>query len=189
MNRLQQPRCHDDLLNYQLKRLFNVGGAPALRLCEGRYGVTRVQWHLLAKLVESGPTSATGLGRAASMEQAKASRGITDLVQMGLANRVTENRRKLLAATEQGQALYAELFPQLVLINRRLMDVLDDAEANLLESTLAKLLARALALHEEGGGVEVRANRRQGGSRKVRVARLGGVAPIAMIGIGDPTLK
>jgi DNA-binding MarR family transcriptional regulator len=172
MNRLQQPDCHDDLLNYQLKRLFTLGGAPALRLCEGRYGVTRVQWHLLAKLVELGAMSATAVSRAAAMEQAKASRGIADLVQMGLADRVTANRRNLLAATEQGQALYAELFPQLAGINRRLMDVLDDAEADLLESTLAKLLARALALYEEGGGVDARANRRQGGSRKVRA--LGG---------------
>jgi DNA-binding MarR family transcriptional regulator len=172
MNRLQQPHVHDDLLNYQLKRLFTLGGAPALRLCEGQYGVTRVQWHLLAKLVEFGPMSAVLLGRAASMEQAKASRGMTDLVQMGLADRVTVNRRNLLAATQQGQALYAELFPQLVRINRRLMDVLDDAEANLLESTLAKLLARALVLYEEGGGVAARANRRQGGSRKVRLTKL-----------------
>jgi DNA-binding MarR family transcriptional regulator len=173
MNRLQHPERHDDLLNYQFKRLFTLGGAPALRLCEGGYGVTRVQWHLLAKLVELGPASATSVSRAASMDQAKASRGIKDLVQMGLAQRVTANRGTLLAATEQGQGMYAELFPQLVLINRRLMAVLDQAEADLLERTLAKLLAHALALYEDGGGVAARANRRQGGSRIVRAKRPG----------------
>ncbi|MDB5900715.1 MAG: transcriptional regulator, MarR family [Ramlibacter sp.] len=175
MNRLQHPECHDDLLNYQFKRLFTLGGAPALRLCEGGYGVTRAQWQLLAKLVELGPVSATSVGRAAGMEQAKASRGITDLVQMGLVQRVPAERGNLLVATEEGQGMYAELFPQLVQINRRLMAVLDQAEADLLERTLAKLLAHALALYEDGGGVDARANRRQGGSRKVR-ARSPGVA-------------
>jgi DNA-binding MarR family transcriptional regulator len=173
MNRLQRPQCHDDLLNYQFKRLFTVGGAPALRLCEGRYGVTRAQWHLLAKLVELGAMSATAVRRAASMEQAKASRGIADLVQMGLVQRVAAGRARMLAATEQGRQMYAELFPQLVEINCRLLAVLDEAEADLLERTLAKLLAHALALYEEGGGVDARANRRKGGTRKVRAATPG----------------
>jgi DNA-binding MarR family transcriptional regulator len=173
MNRLQHPACHDDLLNYQFKRLFTLGGAPALRLCEGRYGVTRVQWHLLAKLVELGGMSATAVNRAAGMEQAKASRGITDLVQMGLVQRVDADGGKLLAATDGGQAVYAELFPQLADINRRLMAVLDDNEADLLERTLTKLHVHALALYAEGGGVDARANRRQGGSRKVRAMRPG----------------
>jgi DNA-binding MarR family transcriptional regulator len=178
MNRLQHPECHEDLLNYQVKRLFTLGGAPALRLCEGRYGITRVQWHLLAKLVELGAMSATAVSRAAGMDQAKASRGIADLVQMGLVQRLAASRGSVLAATQQGQQTYAELFPQLVQINCRLLAVLDEAEADLLERVLAKLLAHALALYEEGGGVDARANRRQGGSRKVRattpgVVRLG----------------
>jgi hypothetical protein len=92
---------------------------------------------------------------------------------MGLVQRVAAKRGNSLAATQQGQAMYAELFPQLVQINRRLMAVLDPAEADLLERTLAKLLAHALVLYEEGGGVAARANRRQGGSRKVRAMRPG----------------
>jgi DNA-binding MarR family transcriptional regulator len=171
MNRLQHPACHDDLLNYKFKRLFTLGGAPALRLCEGGYGVTRVQWHLLAKLVELGRMRATAVSRAAGMDQAKASRGMSDLVQMGLVQRVADRRGNLLEATERGQATYAELFPQLANINRRLMAVLDETEADLLERTLSKLLAHALALYEEGGGVNARANRREGGSRKVRAMK------------------
>jgi DNA-binding MarR family transcriptional regulator len=171
MNRLQHPARHDDLLNYQFKRLFTLGGAPALRLCEGRYGVTRVQWHLLAKLVELGRMRVTAVSREAGMDQAKASRGISDLVQMGLVQRVADRRGNLLEATERGQAMYAELFPQLANINRRLMAVLDETEADLLERTLSKLLAHALALYEEGGGVNARANRRKGGSRSVRAMK------------------
>ena len=55
MSRLKQPQEHDDLLNYQLKRLLNLGGAPAIRLCEGRYGVARMEWRLVAALQEDGP--------------------------------------------------------------------------------------------------------------------------------------
>jgi DNA-binding MarR family transcriptional regulator len=178
MNRLQHPACHDDLLNYKFKRLFTLGGAPALRLCEGGYGITRVQWHLLAKLVELGGMTATSVSREARMDQAKASRGISDLVQMGLVQRVADRGGKLLEATERGQAMYAELFPQLANINRRLMAVLDETEADLLERTLTKLLAHALALYENGGGVDARANRRKGGSRKVRAIN----SPLTMPG-------
>ena len=44
--RLAHPAEHADLLNYQLKRLVNYGGAPAIRLCEGRYGITRSEWRV-----------------------------------------------------------------------------------------------------------------------------------------------
>lgn len=50
MSVLQHPRKHDDLLNYRLKRLFSLGGAPAVRLCEGRYGIARNEWRMIAAL-------------------------------------------------------------------------------------------------------------------------------------------
>ena len=44
MQHLQDPQRHDDLLNYRLKRLVGLGGAPAVRLCEGRFGISRTEW-------------------------------------------------------------------------------------------------------------------------------------------------
>lgn len=77
-----------------------------------------------------------------------------------------DRRRSLVAATEAGHALYAELFPQLADINRNIMAALDEHEQLEFEAYLGKLTDRARRLHTEGAGVDARADRRLGGSRR-----------------------
>jgi|SRR5712664_1221381 len=170
MSRLRAPRQHDDLLNYQLKHLVTIGGAPAIRLCEGRYGVTRSEWRLIAALVEDGPMSPSMLSQRTHIDQARVSKIITDVMAKGLLQRIEhseDRRRASVGATPAGNRLYAELFPQLAEINRRIMAALDEREALVLEQCLRKLTERAQKIYEEGGGVDVRANRRRGGSRRM----------------------
>jgi len=71
---LARPRGQKDLLNYRLKTLLALSGAPGLRLFEGGFGIARAEWHLLAILVEDGAMSPSELGRRAQMESARASR-------------------------------------------------------------------------------------------------------------------
>jgi DNA-binding MarR family transcriptional regulator len=166
-SRLADPQQHDDLLNYQLKRLVKYGGAPAIRLCEGRYGVTRTEWRVLASLVEGGACTPSQLAERGFMQRPVVSRLLTLLLRKRLARHVSAaGARVEVEATVAGRRLYAELFPQLAQINRRLMAVLDEREAQQLEHILAKLWLQARRVHEEGGGVEVRADRRRGGSRR-----------------------
>jgi len=169
MSRLGDPQQHDDLLNYQLKRLLAIGGAPAIRLCEGRYGVTRVEWRLVAALVEDGPVSPTALATRARVEAGRVSQTLGRLRDKGLVRRDEQpgnRRRALVAATEAGHALYAELWPQLAAINKRIVAALDEHEAQVLEACLRKLTERAQQIYDEGGGVDVRTDRRLGGSRR-----------------------
>ena len=169
MSRLGDPKQHDDLLNYQLKRLLAIGGAPAIRLCEGRYGVTRVEWRLVAALVEDGAMSPTALATRARVEAGRVSQTLGRLRDKALVRRDEQpgnRRRALVAATEAGHALYAELWPQLAAINRRIVAALDEHEAQVLEECLRKLTERAQQIYDEGGGVEVRTDRRLGGSRR-----------------------
>lgn len=168
MSGLADPTEHDELLNFRLKRLVKLGGAPAIRLCEGRYGVTRQQWRMLAAVVESGPMSPSMLAEVVKQERALVSRHVTELVAKNLVRRVEfagDRRRAELGATPAGHRLYEELFPLLAQINRRLMMALDAGEAAMLERVLDKLTARARQIHAEGGGVAARADRRNGGSR------------------------
>jgi len=171
MSRLRRPARHDDLLNFQLKRLFRLGGAPAVRLCEGRYGVARNEWRMVAALVEHGPQSPTTLHERVGCDAGRASRVVSGLVEKGLVVRRThpeDKRRATLSATPAGEALYAELLPQLVRINERLMAVLSEGEADLLEEFLERLTANARRIEEDGeAGIEVRADRRHGGARRV----------------------
>lgn len=167
--RLARPVEHDDLLNYRLKRLLAIAGAPAVRLCEGRYGITRQEWRVLAALVESGPMSPSQLAERTQLERAVASRRFTSLVDKRFAARSVQPgdaRRAQVSATPAGQRVYAALFPQLAAINRRLMEALDAAEALALERALDKLTAQARKVQCEGDGIDARADRRHGGSRR-----------------------
>ena len=167
---IRNPRCHDELLNYRLKRLLQVSGAPAIRLCEGRFGVSRFQWRVLAALVEDGPMSPGALTARVAVDRGRVSLGVAALVEKGLIARQQhegDKRRATLAATPAGEELYRELFPQLAAINRRLASVLTEEEALHLEDYLQRLAAHAKAIYDEGGGVDVRADRRHGGSRRV----------------------
>jgi DNA-binding MarR family transcriptional regulator len=147
MAALKDPRRHDDLLNYRLKRLFAAGGAPAVRLCEGGYGIARQEWRLVAALVEDGPMSPGALARRSRVELARVSRVAGTLVRKGLASRQpVSGGAAQLAATVRAEALYRELLPQLAAINRRIMEVLDEREALLLENFLDRLQERADAL-------------------------------------------
>lgn len=169
-NRLSDPQQHDDLLNHQLIRLGRIGGAPAIRICEGKFGVSRAQWRIVAVLTEDGPMSPTQLIRRTLIEPGRVSKLVTEVMGKRLVERVedgTDRRRATLRVTAAGKKLYTQLFPQLAAINRRLMSVLDEGEAAMLEQCLRKLFDHAVAIHAEGGGVEVQANRRRGGSRKV----------------------
>jgi DNA-binding MarR family transcriptional regulator len=169
MSGLADPTEHDELLNYRLKRLVKLGGAPAIRLCEGRYGVTRRQWRMLAALVERGPLSPSMLAEVVQQERAIVSRLVTELVSKELVQRsehAGDRRRAELVATSAGHRLYNELFPLLAQINRRLMMALNASEAAMLDRVLDKLTARARQIHAEGDGDDARADRRHGGSRR-----------------------
>jgi DNA-binding MarR family transcriptional regulator len=169
MSRLKDPQEHDDFLNYRIKRLLGLGGAPAIRLCEGRFGVARMEWRLLAALKEDGPMSLSALVGRTGIDQARVSRGVEKLREKGLVHRTrdaSDRRRAVLAPTEQGLQLYRELFPELAQINRRIMSVLDEAEALALESYLQRLTDQAHRILASGGGVDVRTDRRLGGARR-----------------------
>ena len=161
MGSLKDPASHDDLLNYQLKRLLALGGAPAIRLCEGGYGIARFEWRLTAALVENGPMSVGELAARTHTEPARVSRSVKVLVDKGFVQRTPARRGQavLLSMTEQGGALYRDLLPRLAAINRNLMAVLSEQEARLLQDFLARLTAQAKAIHAGGGGVALKTGR------------------------------
>jgi DNA-binding MarR family transcriptional regulator len=168
MSRLKQPREQDDFLNYQLKRLLTIGGAPAIRLCEGGYGVARMEWRMLAALHEDGAMPLSALVRRTEVDQARVSRAAGRLVAKGLACRrpSLKGTRLILDLTAAGHELYDELFPRLAAINQRIMAVLDEHEAQVLEALLERLTSRAREILKDGGGVDVRTDRRLGGARR-----------------------
>ncbi len=158
----------DELLNYRLMRLIALSGAPVIRLCEGRHGIARREWRLLAHLAAHGPLSPSALAEQIALDRARTSRAIGSLSAKGLVERVAlpgDRRRALVALSDKGRALHAELFPQVAELNRRLLAALDDGLLASLDTALQRLDAQAQQINRSFA-TEVRADRSRGAGRR-----------------------
>lgn len=167
---LNRPGSLDDLLNYRLLKLYSLSGAPVIRLLEGRYGIARREWRLIALLAARGRLSPSTLADEAALDRPRTSRAIGSLVAKGLLERVAQpgdHRRAQVALSETGQALFDEVFPQVAAINMRVVEALDAGTLAALDRALATLTDSARRVNAEAVQ-DVRADRRAGGSRRLR---------------------
>jgi DNA-binding MarR family transcriptional regulator len=170
---LREPRSLDDLLNYRLLTLFALSGAPVIRLLEGRYGIARREWRLIGLLAARGSLSPSVLAVEAQLDRPRTSRAIGGLVAKGLLARVPlpgDARQARVGLTEAGRRLHDEVFPQVAEINRALLAGVDDAAVRALDRLLDALTERARVLNGQTA-TDVRADRRAGGSRRLRPQR------------------
>lgn len=136
----------DDLLLYRLTRLLAVAGSMVIRICEGRFGITRREWRLIATLASRGELSSSQLAEHAQLDRARTSKAVGSLVAKALISRETragDRRQVTLALTERGRALYDELFPLVRAINAELGAALDAEEAARFDAALRRLQAQA----------------------------------------------
>jgi len=167
---LTEPRTTSDLLNYRLNRLLASSGAMVVRLCEGRYGITRREWRLIALLTEHGAMSPSELAQRAHLERNRVSRLIPELVGKELITRVSvpgDARRAEVAITGAGRAVYVELLPQSVAFNREVLAVLSPAERDAFDFALQKMTEAAERI-AAAKPVAEKADRRHGGARRLR---------------------
>jgi DNA-binding MarR family transcriptional regulator len=144
--RLSQPEAIDELLLYRINRLLSVAGSMVIRLCEGRFGITRREWRVMALLASQPGLMSSQLAERAQLDRARTSRAVTSLVTKKLVRREVgpgDRRQARLALTAQGDALYADLFPLVRDINRGLLAGLRGEQVAELEEMLAVLQLRA----------------------------------------------
>lgn len=170
---LRRPRSLDDLLNYRLLKLHALSGAPVIRLLEGRFGIARREWRLLGLLAMRGAISPSALAEEAQLDRPRVSRAIGALVTKGLVAREAlpgDARQARVTLTDAGRRLHDEIFPQVAAINRAVLESLDDAAVQALDRALVAMTERARQLNA-AVVQDVRADRRAGGSRRVRHPR------------------
>lgn len=170
-HRLGQPAGIDDLLLYRIARLLATGGSMVIRLCEGRFGITRREWRLLAILARQPGLMSSQLAERAQLDRARTSRAVTSLVAKELLLRQpgpADRRESRLALTARGQQLYAELFPLVAGINREMLEVLDPEHLEALDVSLAALQARSDLM--VAAAVLPKADRRRGARARRRPA-------------------
>ena len=157
----------DDLLLYRLSRLIAVGGSMVIRLCEGRFGITRREWRLIATLASRGELNSSQLAGHAQLDRARTSKAVGSLVAKGLLSRTHpagDRRQVLLGLTASGQALYDELFPLVSRINADLLGALDEGTAARLDDALRRLQAPAERMAGEAVLPKADRSRRGAGS-------------------------
>ncbi|MDR6537842.1 MarR family transcriptional regulator [Variovorax soli] len=145
-------RSLDGLLLYRLSRLLSVAGSMVIRLCEGRFRITRREWRLIATLASRGGLSSSQLAEQAQLDRARTSKAVGSLVEKRLLSRTHaagDRRQVLLQLTERGQAVYDELHPLVSRINADLLATLDADDAARLDEALRQLQARAEQLAGE----------------------------------------
>lgn len=163
-SRLVAPASLDDLFLYRVNRLLSVAGSMVIRLCEGRFGITRREWRILALLAQDEGLMSSQLAQRAQLDRARTSRAITSLVTKKLllrAPRPGDRRQVALALTDAGRELHAAMLPLVIQINQELLGALASADVARLDTALDALQRRAdeMVKHAE----LPKADRRRGG--------------------------
>lgn len=169
---LADPRRSEDLLNYRLSRLLAASGAMVVRLCEGRYGITRREWRVIAMLAEHGPVSPSDLAQRTHLERGRVSALITQLVSKKLVQRLAvpgDARRAEVTLTTEGRAVYDDLRPQSAAFNAEVLSVLSAQERDAFDGMLQRLTEAAERLSATRPVIE-KADRRHGGARRLHGA-------------------
>jgi DNA-binding MarR family transcriptional regulator len=170
--RLADPSSLDDVLLYRLSRLLAAAGGMVIRLCEGRFGITRREWRILALLAQEEGLLSSQLAERAQLDRARTSKAITSLVAKHLLRRQPrpgDRRQATLALTEAGRTLYDTLFPLVLEINRELLASLPAAEVGRLDAALDVLQQRADSMMAAAAPALPKADRRRGaGPRQPR---------------------
>jgi DNA-binding MarR family transcriptional regulator len=165
-SKLTNPAVISDLLLQRLTRLLAAGSVPVIRLCEGRFGITRREWRVMASLRPGVSLLSSELAEHAQLDRARTSRAISSLVAKGLINRQivpSDQRKATLTLTDKGRNMYESFFPVVTDINQRLLHGLDDDALAGLDAALTHLQAQAEKLQNETG--QPKANRRRSGKK------------------------
>src|SRR3546814_13482728 len=105
-----QPPVHlAEMPMYCLYQAWSQASPVFVRLCEGRFGITRREWRLLAAAVEYGPLTSAELAATARLDLVRTSRALGTLCGKGWAARVRDshdNRITHVMPPESGRALY-----------------------------------------------------------------------------------
>ena len=141
----------DEYMPYRLSIASNAVSKLIARAYEDRFGLTIPQWRLMAVLAEQPMTQQAIVARTA-MDKVTVSRAAHGLVTRHLVGRAAhevDGRSHLLALTEQGRELHAEIAPLARAYEAALLSGLTPAEVETLKRLLLRLETAAGRLSSE----------------------------------------
>ncbi|HYZ48986.1 MAG TPA: MarR family winged helix-turn-helix transcriptional regulator [Sphingomonas sp.] len=139
----------DNFLPYQLSVASNAVSSAIARTYESLFGLRVPEWRLIAVLAEQEGLTQQALVARTEMDKMTVSRAAQALVNRGIVTRVrhgADKRSHMLALSEDGRALYAQIAPKALELEARLLAELGERDVAQLKKTLAKLKAASHAL-------------------------------------------
>ena len=139
----------DQFLPYRLSIASNAVSDAVATAYRTLFGLRIPEWRLVAVLAEGGPMSQQALCGRTRMDKVTVSRAAIALVDRGLVERASnpeDQRSHLLTLSKQGWALYEQIAPQAIELERRIFAGFSQEERDQLGAMLERLEAAAGAL-------------------------------------------
>ena len=132
----------DHFIPYRLSVLTNRVSSAIARHYSDRFSLTIPEWRVMAALGQTPGLSARQVAERTAMDKVQVSRAVQSLLE---AKRLTrgihceDGRVSQLSLSAQGLAIYKELVPVALELEREFLSVLDAPERKLLDRLLTKL--------------------------------------------------
>ncbi len=132
----------DDFVPYRLSYTSNLVSEAIARTYESLFGLTIPEWRLVAVIAEHDGITQAAICTRTGMDKVTVSRAAIALTARGLIARrpsSTDRRSHDLALTEAGHALYAQIAPKALELEKQIFGGLDPQELQRFVATLRRI--------------------------------------------------
>ena len=140
----------DAFLPYRLSIVSNTVSDAVATAYRTLFGLRIPEWRLVTVLAEGGAMSQQALCGRTRMDKVTVSRAAIALAERGLIQRAAnpeDQRSHLLTLSKDGWALYEQVVPKALDLERRIFATLSDDERRQLHAMLERIEAAAQALN------------------------------------------
>ncbi len=141
----------EDVITFRLQRLVSIGDRAGQQWSERMFDLSLNEWRLLALVKSRAPARAGDMADLLLMDKSQTSRVIKSLLNKGLVKNTPDpddGRAISLKTTAQADAMYRDVFDEVMRSNERILEPLDTEEVELLHRILGKLIGHSQDLLE-----------------------------------------
>lgn len=139
-------------LPYRLSVVSNAVSDAIASTYQSLFGLRIPEWRLIAVIAEGDGLTQQALTAATRMDKVTVSRAAIALAARGLVERLPnpgDQRSHLLALTDDGRALYDQVVPKALEMERRIFAGLDGEDVERFRAVLDRIEASAAGLERE----------------------------------------
>jgi len=134
--------CLDDFVPYRLSYTSNLVSEAIARTYESMFGLTIPEWRLVAVIAEHDGITQAAICTRTGMDKVTVSRAAIALTARGLVSRapsISDRRALELALSSDGRALYAQIAPKALELEKRIFGGLGAEELRAFVATLRQI--------------------------------------------------